>query len=1177
MKLFFSDVKKIFTVVLGILCIFSCKMEVSGGGSESGAGSDNPESPTVVEYSIRHFVESLDGGWTELTDDRGTGQGNIASTTKYGPSDAKSYSGFSFKEVKNTGLAADGSSVVEFYYTRNTYTLTFDAGEGVFSGMGADGEDVSTLSVEFKYGQQIVPPTPTRQGYSAVWADSNTCPAENATYTVTWLEGNATLYTIRHLLESLDGEWNERIDDRSSAQGTTASTTELTESDAKSYEGFYFKEVKNTDIAADGSSEVSFYYIRNTYTLTFDAGEGTFADGKKSVTKSFKYGETVVAPTATRQGYSASWSTGDCPSENASYTVTWVPNENTSYHITHFVEMLDGSWSEKSGDRSTGRGKTDGLTTLSESDAKSYPGFTFKEVKNVKIKADGTSLVEFHYARNSYTLTFNAGEGEFDGGAKTVTRTLKYEAPVEIPTATRQGYTASWASVPGKCPSENASYTVTWIEGNATGYSIKHFVEDLNGGWTEQTGDSGTGLGKTGAMTTCSESGAKSYQGFSFKEVKNVSIAADGSSVVGFYYSRDTYTLTFNAGEGEFDGGAKTVSRTFKYEALVEIPSARRTGYSEIWTGVPNVCPAENATYTATWKASENTPYKIKHFLMNVDGRTWDERTSDESTGHGTTDAQTALTKSNAKSYTGFVFHEVKNTTIAADGSSVVEFYYRRNYYTITFVAEGGTFETGTTVNAAGNAVVNVIYGGTVTAPNVTKPGYEVSWPKFTTCTGAKTYTATWKACDVAYTVEHWRQNANDDEYTIYGSPVPMTGKTGEKTKAKVKNSTGFELREPLAQQQVEIAADGSTVVKIYYDRKVFDISFDAGDGVFLGAGENGEDVSKITKKYRYCQTVPAPPKPYKDGYVSEWSPSFSTKTKVTESVNYVAIWTAGAADTKYTVYHYQEKTDGSFEKDVTSKRESRVGVAGSKTKLGSSDAQSFIGFTFDHVENTIISADGKAIVKMYYKRNMCKIIFDAGKGSFSGGKKTIEVTGRYGTAIPEFEKPKWEYWDYTWKLGDKAATPTKFDKDGEVTYRACWTMKFLLAEAKDNNGNTVIENFSGTYKTFIQIHTEDYDAWSGIIKGKDNPVIFTFFHKDATGNGGRGDKSKYNTSCGTSEINWEKHIIRGKFYGEKKDVKLSDDYKTITLTIDCRKLYADTGAYPFGESGSYTLTFTRK
>ena len=196
-------------------------------------------------------------------------------------------------------------------------------------------------------------------------------------------------YSIKHFAESLDGAWTEQIDDRSSGHGTTASTTELTESDAKSYEGFSFSEVKNTSIAGDGSSVVEFYYTRNTYTLTFDAGEGEFDGGTKSVTKSFKYGEAVVAPTATRQRYGANWSTGDCPAENALYTVTWVPDENTSYFIIHFIETLDGNWSEKSVDRSTGHGKTGDLTACSESDAKSYPGFTLKEVKNVDINGNG--------------------------------------------------------------------------------------------------------------------------------------------------------------------------------------------------------------------------------------------------------------------------------------------------------------------------------------------------------------------------------------------------------------------------------------------------------------------------------------------------------------------------------------------------------------------------------------------------------------------------------------------------------------------------------------------------------------------------------------------------------------------------------------------------------------------
>ena len=116
-------------------------------------------------------------------------------------SDAKSYEGFSFSEVKNTSIAADGSSVVEFYYTRNTYTLTFDAGEGEFDG------GLKSVTRTFKYGQQIEPPIATRQGYSAVWTDSSLCPAENATYTVTWLEENETLYTIKHFVESLDGAW----------------------------------------------------------------------------------------------------------------------------------------------------------------------------------------------------------------------------------------------------------------------------------------------------------------------------------------------------------------------------------------------------------------------------------------------------------------------------------------------------------------------------------------------------------------------------------------------------------------------------------------------------------------------------------------------------------------------------------------------------------------------------------------------------------------------------------------------------------------------------------------------------------------------------------------------------------------------------------------------------------
>ncbi len=1187
MKVIFDGAKKLFALVVGLLCIFSCRMDVD---SKNERESGDVSGGSTVEYSIKHFVESLDGVWTEQIDDRSSGHGTTASTTELTESDAKTYEGFSFSEVKNTSIAADGSSVVEFYYTRNTYTLTFDAGEGEF------GDGSKSVTRAFKYGQQIEPPIATRQGYSAVWADSGLCPAENATYTVTWLEENETLYTIKHFAESLDGLWTEQIDDRSSGHGTTASTTELTESDAKSYEGFSFSEVKNTSIAGDGSSVVEFYYTRNTYTLTFDAGEGEFDGGTKSVTKSFKYGEAVVAPTATRQGYGANWSTGDCPAENASYTVTWVPDESTSYFIIHFIETLDGNWSEKSVDRSTGHGKTGDLTACSESDAKSYSGFTLKEVKNVDINGNGSSQVSFYYTRNTYTLTFDAGEGEFDGGAKSVTRTLKYGATIEIPSACRHGYSASWSGVPNVCPAENAAYTVTWIEGNATRYAIKHFVEDLDGGWTERTEDSGTGQGKTGSMTTCADSDAKSYRGFSFSEVKNTSIAADGSSVVEFYYTRETYTLTFDAGEGEFEGGKKTVAKDLKYEAPVEIPSANRPGYSASWTGVPNLCPAENATYTATWDVSENTPYKIKHFLMDVDGRNWTERTEDESSRHGMTNAHTTFTESDAKSYTGFVFYEVKNTTISEDGSSVVEFYYRRNYYTISFVAEGGTFADSVTLDSSGNATVNVIYGGTVTAPIVTRTGYEVSWPAFETCTGPKTYTAAWTPrTDTPYTVEHWRQNANDDEYTIYGSPVPMTGKTGEKTKANAKNSTGFALREPLAQQQVEIAADGSTVVKIYYDRKTFEITFDAGDGVFLGAGENGEDISSFTKTYRYYQKTPALT-PFKDGFVATWSPKDPKNQYVTASTTYSVTWEAGTEEANYSIQHFQEAVDGTYGTKPKLK-ETKSGLAGSMTKLTESDAQVYTGFSVDRIENIPITKDGKAVAKIYYKRNICKLTFNAGEGRFSDGSNVLVLEGRYGAAVP-IEVPTRDFWKCTaWftesstahlepEFGTASSAIKTFPPESK-TYEAKWDAIFKLSAAVDDKGNDVLSKFSTKWETVIEVHDQDFYLSGGSnprwLSAKPTIVGCRFYHVDATT---QNDEKHYNAFWGTdAKVDLVNHKISGTFYGQKMETQLSDDYNAITFTIQCKGLYTERGGSPFGlgkgnpfgKSGSYTLTFTRK
>ena len=1116
---------------------------------------------------------------------------------------SKSYEGFSLREeIKNLVIAEDSSTVVEIFYDRLIFEITFSSGDGVFLCAGEDGENLNELRKTFRYGQEIVPPEPFREGYAAVWPDFDSAD-ENQTYVPEWRGCDGVKFHVRHFLETLDGDFEEIEESSEEMEGTSGTTTSFDEDDKKSFEGFDFKEVLNAVIKGDGSSTVDFYYERHSFTITFSAPEGTvLADDSPSMTQTLRFGEELNLPKASLAGYDVAWEEvpETCPAQDVTFEASVRARDDTPYAVRHYLESLSGEWEEKISDSFSDKGTTASVPEYDAASSKKYEGFSFEKCESEGIKGDGSSTVKIYYTRNVYAITFEAGEGTFDGGEKSVTKDFKYGADLEIPSAKRAGYRPEWNSVPEVCPSKNETYTVTWLEGN-TEFRIRHYTENLDGEWTEQTANSTSGSGKTDSMTAYTASDAKSYEGFAFKKVENVTISGDGSSVVKFYYARRTYTLTFNSGDGAFEGGAKSVTRDLKYGAPVEIPSALRAGYSADWPSVPGVCPSKNETYTVTWIANEDTPYKIKHFLMSLDGNSWDEKTSDEENGQGRTDSTTALSSADAKSYEGFSFDKVENSSIAADGSSVVKFYYRRNLYAITFIAEGGTFDESVTLDSSGNAMVNVIYGGTVTAPIVTRTGYEVSWPTFETCNGAKTYTATWIPGVVAYTVEYWKQNANDDEYVKHSSKS-LTGKTGEKTKATKINITGFELREPLAQQQVEIAADGSTVVKIYYDRKTFEITFDAGDGVFLGAGENGEDISSFTKTYRYYQKIPALT-PFKDGFEATWSPKNPKGLAVTASTTYSVTWEAGAT-VDYTVRHfrqnagndkYTEVLNDGTNKDLAVKRDTRSGSVGSMTHFSESDAASFTGFHLDRVENVIISADGKSYVGFYYNRDITRLTFNAREGRFSDGSNVLVLEGRYGAAVPVFEKPTRDFWDckgWLWDNGAEhlvsTALPTNF-KDEALSYNARWDANFVLTGATDNSGKDVFSSFSSSFATTIDMRDYDFylsgrDDWLVATSTK-KPIGFHFVHSSASSNS---DKKYSNSFYGDCQINLSKGEIKGVFYGKSINTSLSEDYNTITLKIDCKALYAETTKtimgfdipvteYPFGKSGSYTLTFTRK
>lgn len=121
------------------------------------------------------------------------------------------------------------------------------------------------------------------------------------------------------------------------------------------------------------------------------------------------------------------------------------------------------------------------------------------------------------------------------------------------------------------------------------------------------------------------------------------------------------------------------------------------------------------------------------------------------------------------------------------------------------------------------------------------------------------------------YTVNHYQQNLNDNDYTLFETESDKTGTTGEQTNATAKNYEGFTAK-PFEQQT--IAADGSTVVEIRYDRNTYTVTYTDGvsnetifadevhQGVKYGADvpayNNGTDPSR--KNYTFAGWEPAVP-----------------------------------------------------------------------------------------------------------------------------------------------------------------------------------------------------------------------------------------------------------------------------------------------------------------------------
>ena len=221
----------------------------------------------------------------------------------------------------------------------------------------------------------------------------------------------------------------------------------------------------------------------------------------------------------------------------------------------------------------------------------------------------------------------------------------------------------------------NVTETVTYSPAEVN-YTVKHYQQNVDND-NYVLVETETKTGYTNSLISANLE--KKYDGFKALNYNtDVKIAADGSTIVEIKYDRNYYMLSLN-----LDGGYGVEPIYARYGAAITLGEPTKAGYT--FTGwdksVPTTMPANDVTLTAQWKVDDRVDYLVQYWLENAN----DNDYSYDSSVTKTAAPGTVITKVDDKSYTGFKYDRTNGATVAADGSSVVNVYYKRNTYTLRF------------------------------------------------------------------------------------------------------------------------------------------------------------------------------------------------------------------------------------------------------------------------------------------------------------------------------------------------------------------------------------------------------------------------------------------------------------------------------------------------------------
>lgn len=387
----------------------------------------------------------------------------------------------------------------------------------------------------------------------------------------------------------------------------------------------------------------------------------------------------------------------------------------------------------------------------------SYDYAIFEKTEATKLTQSQGQNLYVYYTRNSYTLSYNT-----NGGSYIPYQTGLYESKVSLTdnVPTKTGYTfVGWHEKEDLSDTAKTSGTITldsdktlyaeW-KANTVNYTINYYKEVYNNatGTTSYVYDSAVSAsGKVGTTVQADEApalttvptGYERESAYGMNANSNVTIAADGTSVLKVYYSLVRYTFVFNLnGPYYYTNGFSTgriskngsdyynsnytiqnvvlgqdissqwpsgddVTDTYNYYSFVGWSSntttvlfvTRRHEVTEDM--ILGADSSNRKTYTANWQTGLITK-QVDYYLQSANDPNVYELSSKYSQFYNS-QANTML---NPKNIAGFTITETpsgySNSTGYYYGSTYVvdhyRFYYTRNTYSIDYYYNGSNINT---------------------------------------------------------------------------------------------------------------------------------------------------------------------------------------------------------------------------------------------------------------------------------------------------------------------------------------------------------------------------------------------------------------------------------------------------------------------------------------------------